>query len=247
MVERFIQQEGEETIGCMIAEPIQGYGGFTWPPEEYWPIVRKILSDHNILLICDEVQNGFCRTGKFWAVNHWDIVPDLLTMSKGINSTYVPLGAVGVSSNIYKELSGHFFLYGSTPHGNSIALATGRAALKIYREEKIAERVAKLGEHIHERLVKEFLPLPCVDDVLGKGCYQSFAIALNKTTDNPYSQEAQDKVGEALDKKLLERGVLARIEHNRRMAVTPPLIISEEELDKGLDIMRDVMKEVKPC
>ena len=246
MVERTIQQEGEETIACMIAEPIQGYGGFLWPPDEYWPMVRKILKEHNILLIADEVQNGFCRTGKFWGVDNWNITPDLMTMGKGINSMYIPLGAVGVSANIYKDFAGHVFLYGGTSHGNPIALASGRAALKVYKEEELADRAARLGEHIHERLVKEFLPLPCVDDVMGKGCYQSFAIALNKTTGSKFNQAAQDEVGEALDNRLLEKGVLGRIEHNRRMAITPPLVIGEDELDTGLDIMRDLMKEVKP-
>ena len=81
---------------------------------------------------------------------------------------------------------------------------------------------------------------------MGKGCYQSFAIALNKTTGSKFNQAAQDEVGEALDNRLLEKGVLVRIEHNRRMAITPPLVIGEGELDTGLDIMRDLMKEVKP-
>jgi adenosylmethionine-8-amino-7-oxononanoate aminotransferase len=246
MVEQFIKQEGEETIACMIAEPIQGYGGFLWPPDEYWPMVKKILSDHNILLVADEVQNGFARTGKMFAMEHWNVVPDLMTMAKGINSAYLPLGAIGIGDKVYKGLSGSLLLYGGTTHGNPVALATGRAALKIYKEEKLVARSAKLGEHIHQRLVKEFLPLPCVDDVMGKGCYQSFAIALNKTTGSKFNQEAQNKVGESLDNQLMERGVIARIEHNRRMAITPPLVIGEDELDAGLDVMLDLMKKVKP-
>lgn len=246
MVERTIEQEGEETIACMIAEPIQGYAGFIWPPDEYWPIVRKTCSDHNILLIADCVQTGFCRTGKFWGVDNWNIVPDMLTMGKGINSGYLPLGALGVSDRIYKDVRGHLFLYGATFHGNPVVLATGRAALKIFTEEKLAQRSAKLGEHIHERLVREFLPLACVDDVMGKGCYQSFEIALNKTTGSKFNQEVQNEAGESIDNQLLEKGVLSRIEHNRRVAITPPLVISEDELDRGLDIILDVMKKVRP-
>lgn len=246
IVQRTIEQEGEETIACMIAEPIQGYAGFIWPPDEYWPMVRKICTDHNILLITDEIQNGFCRTGKIFGIEHWNVVPDIMTMGKGINSSYLPLGAVGVSEKVYKRLAGHLFLYGSTSQGNPVVLATGRAALKIYTEEKLAERADKLGKYIHERLLKEFLPLPCVDDVTGKGLYQSFAIALNKTTGSKFNQEVQDKVGESLDNRLLERGILSRIEHNRRVAVTPPLVIGEDELDNALDVMLDVMKEVEP-
>ncbi|MFC1938549.1 aspartate aminotransferase family protein [Chloroflexota bacterium] len=245
-VEWTIQQEGENSIACMIAETIQGVGGYIWPCDEYWPMVAKILREHNILLISDEVQNGFCRTGKFWGVNHWNTVPDLLTMGKGINSNYLPLGAVGVGDKVFDVVRGQMLAWGSTSSGNPTVLATGRAALKIYKEEKLDERAAKLGEHIHNRLVKEFLPLPCVDDVMGRGLYQSFAVALNKTTGNKVSQEAQEKAGESICAKLFSKGVIARLEHNRRVAVIPSLIIGEDELDTALDTMRDVMSEVKP-
>jgi len=246
MVERIIQQEGANSICCMIAEPVQGLAGFIWPPDEYWPMVTKILKKYEILFIADEVQNGFCRTGKFFAVNHWDVVPDMMTMGKGINSNYLPLGAVGVSDCIYQTLDGQPWVAGATSHGNPVVLATARAALKVYREEKMDERSAKLGKHIRERLIKEFLPLPCVDDVMGQGCYHSFAIALNKTTGHPVSPEMQSKVGDETLSRFLEAGVMSRIEWGRRVAVIPPLIIDEKELDKALDIMRDIIKEIKP-
>ena len=246
MIERIIEQEGPESIACMIAEPIQGTSGFIWPPEEFWSTVTKTLKKYDILFIADEVQNGFCRTGKFWGVDNWNIIPDILTMAKGINSAYIPLGAVGISEELYKVLEGHNFLYGGTGHGSPIALATAKAALRIYLEEDMAARSARLGEHIHKRLVNEFLPLPCVDDIMGKGCYQSFAFALNKTTGSQFDQEAQNKAAEILDNRFLEEGVLPRIEQARRVSITPPLVISEQELDKGLDIMLRVLKEVKP-
>jgi len=168
-------------------------------------------------------------------------------MGKGINSNFLPLGAVGISNKVYGHLSGQMFLYGATSHGNPVVLATGRAALKIYKEERLAERAAKLGEHIHERLVKEFLPLPCVDDVMGKGCFQSFVIALNKSTGNKLNPEAQDKAVKDIDNRLLERGILPRpATLSWRVGITPPLTIGEDELDVALDTMRDVMKEVKP-
>jgi putrescine aminotransferase len=247
MIERIIEQEGEETIACMIGETMQGYGGgYVWPVAEYWPMVSRILSDHKILLISDEVQNGFCRSGRFWGVNHWDIVPDMITMGKGINSMYIPLGGVGISEKVFQGIKGEVFMYGATSFGNPVALATGRAALKIYRDEKLDERAAKLGEHLHERLVKDFLPLPCVDDIMGKGLYQSFAIALNKTTGSKFNPEAQLKAGESIDSKLLERGVIARTEHGRRVGITPALVITESQLDTGLDVLLSIIKELKP-
>lgn len=246
LLEQTILAEGPESIACMMAEPIQGYAGVVWPQDEYWPLVTAILKKYDILLICDEVQTGFCRTGKFWGVDNWNFVPDIMTMGKGINSMYLPLGAVGVCDKVYKFISGKEFVAGGTACGDAAAMASGRAALKIYIGEKLDQRAAKLGEHMHERLVKEFAILPCVDDVLGKGLYQSFEIVLNKTTGREVPPDVQTRATGDLFWKLMERGVFARIDHDRRVYLTPPLIIGEDELDKALDILLGAVKEVKP-
>lgn len=245
-IERIIETEGAESIACMIAEPVQGFGGVIWPPDEYWPIVTRILRENDILLICDEVQTGFCRTGKFWGVNNWNFVPDILTMGKGINSAYIALGAVGISDKLYQAIAGKVCIIGGTASGNAAAIASGRAALKILTEEKLGERSGKLGEHIHKCLVSEFLPLPCVDDVMGRGCYQSFELALNKTTGSRVDHAVQEKISKEVFWKLADMGVYTRIVHGRRVYITPPLIIGEGELDTALNIMLSVMKEVRP-
>ncbi len=244
-VESVIEQEerGGNTIVALIAAAIQGQD-VIWPPDEYWPIVSKILSDHNILLIDDEVKTGFCRTGKFWAVEHWNVVPDIMTMSKGINGGYLPFGAVGVSDRVYKDLEGKVFSGVLTQGSNPTCIATARATLKIYAKEKLVERSAKLGEHLHERLVKEFLPLPCVDDVMGKGLFQSFEVALNKTTGSKFNPEAMKETSERASSQLQERGVFAQL--GNRVVVSPPFVITEDELDSALDVLLSVMKEVKP-
>lgn len=244
---KVIETEGEETVVALIAEAVLGPAGVIWPPNEYWPIVRRICSENNILLIADEVQTGFCRTGKFWGVDNWNIVPDIMTMGKGINSGYLPLGAVGVSDKVHKVFSGECFMAGATSDANPTVIATGRAALKIYKEEKLAERAAKLGEHIHERLVNEFLTLPCIDNIMGKGLYQSFEIALNKTTSSEFNYEAVKNARDSMRKQCLEKGVLTSGDgYPWRMPIVPPYIIDEDELDAGLDIILDVMKEVEP-
>ena len=230
----------------MIAEPIQCYAGIIWPPPEYWPIVRKICTEHNILLIVDEVQTGFCRTGKMFAAEHWNLIPDIITMAKGINNAFLPLAVTAVSERVYEGMRGHAFMGGGTNYGNAIVVATGRAALKIYKDKKMADRSAKLGDHIRQRLVKEFLPLPCVDDVMGNGCYMSFEVALGKTTGHKASREEQESVSANIMSQLLEKGVIPPIVRARRVTITPAFIITEEELDKGLDIMYDVIKDVKP-
>ena len=114
------------------------------------------------------------------------------------------------------------------------------------KEERLAERSARLGEHMHQRLVREFMPLPCVDDVMGRGLYQSFEVALNKTTSSEYNREAQEEAAASIFSKFLEKGVFTRVEHSGRVYLTPPLIIGEDELDQALDAIRDTMKEVKP-
>jgi taurine--2-oxoglutarate transaminase len=248
MLERMIDDEEEDTVAAFIAEPVQGAGGLIWPPDEYFPIIREICTRRNVLYIDDEVMAGFARTGKMFAIELWGVIPDIISMAKGINSSYLPFGAVGVSDRLFKDVGGKNFKGVSTSDANSVCVATARAALKIFKEEKLAERSAKLGEHLRERLVKEFLPLPCVDDILGKGLFQSFEIALNKTTGSKYNPEIATKVREQLLDKCLEKGVfLTRYDgYPRRQPIGPPCVITEDELDKALDVLLSVMKEIKP-
>ena len=255
-LEQVIQQEGEETISCMIAEVALGNGGVFWPPDVWWPTVREITKKHNILLIADEVQTGFCRSGKFWGLDHYNVVPDILDMAKGINSGFLPFGAVGVKDKIVDAFpKGQPFKAYTTSDANAAVVASARAALKAYKEQNMMDRVAKLGKHLHDRLVNEFLPLPCVDDISpgpedteGKGLYQSFAIELNKTTGNPYDADATGKARDFLAAKALEKGVLLGTcdGYPRRQPIVPPFIITEEELDKALDVTLSILKELKP-
>jgi adenosylmethionine-8-amino-7-oxononanoate aminotransferase len=245
-VEDTIEAEGEDSVACMIAEPIQGYAGVIMPPPEYWPIVRRICAEHNVLLICDEVQTGFCRTGKMFAAEHWNMVPDIMTMSKGMNNGFLPLAATAVSDRVYEGLRGHPYMAGVNNQGNAIVVATGRAALKIYREKEMARKSAQLGEHIRHRLFGEFLPLPCVEDIMGSGCYMSFEVALGKTTGHKASREEQEKVAADIMGRLLEKGVVPPVVRARRVTITPAFVITEEELDRGLDILLEIMQGVKP-
>jgi len=247
-IESVIEQEGPETISCMIAEVALGNGGVFWPPDEWWPMMREITKKYDILLIADEVQTGFCRSGKFWGLDHFNVVPDILNMAKGINSGFLPAGAVGVSDRIVDAFpKGQPFKGYVTQDANALVVASARATLKVYKDG-MADRVAKLGAHLTDRLKNEFLPLPCVDNISGKGLYQSFAIALNKTTGKPYDPVATAKARDFLAAKCLGKGVLVGVcdGYPRREPIVPPFVITEEELDKALDIIFSVMKEIKP-
>ena len=247
-LEQVIQQEGADTISCLMAEVAQGNGGVVWPGDEWWPITREICSKHNILLIADEVQTGFCRTGKFWGVDHYGVVPDMVSMAKGINSGILPFGAVGFSNKIFDALakSNKRLMSYTTSDGNAVVAATAMAALKIYNDG-MAERVAKLGAQLSKRL-NEFAKLPVVDAPMGKGLYQSFLISLNKTTGSPYNAEATTAAREYLNSGCLKQGVMLTYcdGYPHRQPIVPPFIITEEELDHALDVIYSVLKEIKP-
>jgi len=248
-LEQVIQQEGADTISCLMAEVAQGNGGVVWPGDEWWPITREICSKHNILLIADEVQTGFCRTGKFWGLEHYGVVPDMVSMAKGINSGILPFGAVGFSNKIFDALakSNKRLMSYTTSDGNAVVVATAMAALKIYKEEKMAERVAKLGAQLSKRL-NEFTKLPVVDAPMGKGLYQSFLISLNKTTGSPYNAEATTAAREYLNSGCLKQGVMLTYcdGYPHRQPIVPPFVITEEELGHALDVIYNVLKDIKP-
>ena len=247
-LEQVIQQEGADTISCLMAEVAQGNGGVVWPYDEWWPITREICSKHNILLIADEVQTGFCRTGKFWGLDHYGVIPDMVSMAKGINSGILPFGAVGFSNKIFDALvkSNKKLMSYTTADGNAVVVATAMAALKIYKDG-MAERVAKLGAQLSKRL-NEFTKLPVVDAPMGKGLYQSFKIALNKTTGSPYNAEATTAAREKLNAECLKQGIMLTYcdGYPHRQPIVPPFIITEEELDHALDVIYSILKEIKP-
>jgi adenosylmethionine-8-amino-7-oxononanoate aminotransferase len=147
-----MDSEDPDTVAAFIGEPIQGGGGIIDPPPEYWPMVRKICSDYGVLLIADEVQSGFCRTGRMWALEHWDIVPDIMSMSKGIAGSVLPFGAVAIGDGLYEVMKGQTVPGGYTYSGHPISCAASIAAVDIYVKDKVAKNAARVGKHIKERL-----------------------------------------------------------------------------------------------
>lgn len=246
-LETMIEIEEEDSIAAFIAEPIQGFGGGITPPPEYWPIVRDICTRHNVLLIADEVMSGFCRTGKMFAMEHWNVEPDIITMGKGITSMYLPFGAVGVSDKVYEPLPGHDFVLGLTVAGHPVLCAVAKAALDIYLKQHIAEHVTNIGNHVKERLEKEFLPLPHVGEITGLGLFLSMEIVANKETKAKFAPERDVMFG-VVRRQCWERGLFPRIyysSYSDRLFFTPPLIITEEEADRALDILYSIIANLK--
>ena len=246
-VESIIEEEAEDSVAAFIAEPLQGWGGSIDPPKEYFPIVRKILDERNVLYIDDEVMTGFCRTGKFFAVEHWKVNPDIMVMGKGINNLYSAFGAIGVSDEIHETLKGKPYALSSTGPGTLISHASGLASMRIYVRDKIAEHVAELGNHVKNRLVNEFLPLPHVGTISGLGLLQAIEIVADKETKRRFPAE-RDVTHKELQPKCHERGIIPRFyrnPHHDRIAFSPPLIITREQVDKALDILLSVLVELK--
>jgi putrescine aminotransferase len=243
-----IEKEGADNIAAFIAEPEIGASGMIAPPPEYWPIVRDICDKHNVLLIADEVMCGFCRTGKMFAVEHWNIKPDILIMSKGITSAYLPFGAVAFSDEIWATMSGRS-LVSYTFAGHPVCSAASAKTIEIYLRDKIAEKAARVGDYALERLKRDFLPLPCVGEVGGLGLMLGIEIVADKASKRPFDRKLN--IMQQIQNKGLEKGIYLRVSDigstpGDRIAFCPPLIITREEVDKALDITYSIVSELKP-
>ena len=144
-LEEILQYEGPDTVAAVILETVVGTNGIIVPPDGYLQSIREVCDRHGILLICDEVMAGFGRTGKWFACENWDVVPDILTVAKGINSGYVPLGAMIVSQRIAEWARDKYFAGGLTYSGHPLACASAVASIETFRDEGIVEHAAELG------------------------------------------------------------------------------------------------------
>jgi putrescine aminotransferase len=246
-LEQAIVEEGEDSVAAFIAEPIHGYGGIISPVPEYFPIVRDICSRHNVLYIDDEVITGFCRTGANFCVDHWNVQPDLMTMAKGLAAVYFPVAAIGISDKVNDVLKDKFVMGGFTTSGHPVGMVVAKKVLEIYQQEKTAEHVAKVGQHIEDRLGKEFMALPNVGNVGGKGFLQAIEIVADKESKRRFPIE-MDVTHNIVLPKCWEKGLIPRVYsalRHDRVAVAPPLIATQKEVDKGLDILYEVIAGLK--
>ena len=244
-LETVIEQEGADSIACMLAEPAHSWAGGP-PVPEYWPIVREICTEHDILLMADEIVSGFCRTGKNFGIDHWDVQPDLMVIGKGMTGAYFPFSGLGVSEEIYSIFPGHVLITGLTNTGIPVGCAIAKAALDIYLRERIAENVTRVGNHVKERLGKEFLPLPNVGNVTGKGLHLSIEIVADKGTKRRFPAEVH--IIDVIRDRCWGKGLFARGSAQYGVDVVyvmPPLIITKEEADKELDILYPIIAGLK--
>ena len=240
-LEYTIINEDEDSVAAFIAEPEQGSIGFIAPPPEYWPMVREICTKHNVLLIADEVMTGFARTGKMFAIEHWNIVPDMMIMSKGIVNGYLPFGALALTGDIFQTLSGHLLPIGSTESGNPVCCVMAMKCIEIYVKERIPDNAARVGRIARERMEKEFLSLPHVGTVDGLG----LMLAIEIVTDKESKGLPNPKLTDFIQKLGIEKGAMLRVIGNR-LGYSPPCTITDEQSGRALDILYSVLTQLKP-
>src|SRR5881227_1924441 len=243
-LEEILQYEGAHTVAAVILETVTGTNGIIVPPDGYLQSIRETCDRHGILLICDEVMVGFGRTGKWFGVDNWNVVPDILTVAKGINSGYVPLGAMIAREPIAEWVRDKYFAGGLTYSGHPLACASAIASIEAFKEEGIVENAAEMGGVFAEKLNALKDKHPSIGDVRGLGCFWGLELVKNRETREPLvpfnaTGEAFAPVARVY-KAALDRG-LYLMTHWNVVMVCPPLTITREELEEGISILDEVL------
>ena len=236
-LEETIQLEGPNTIAAFILETVVGTNGILIPPDGYLQGVRAICDRYGILMIADEVMAGFGRTGKWFAVDHWDVVPDLITMAKGLTSAYVQLGALGMRRQYAEHFTDKVFYGGLTYNSHPLACATALATIAVYEEEGLIERAAQMGEVLKRHHAELAAKHPSVGAVRSIGLFGLIELVRNRETMEPMApfNGTSDEMA-ALGKFFRQEGLYTFVRWNY-FFTNPPLIISEEELAEGFAII----------
>ncbi|HHT9104789.1 MAG TPA: adenosylmethionine--8-amino-7-oxononanoate transaminase [Candidatus Wujingus californicus] len=241
-----ILKENAEHVAAMIMEPlIEGAGGMITHPEGYLASVRSLCKKYNIILILDEVLTGFGRTGKMFACLHENIIPDIITLSKGINGGYMPLAATIATEEIYNAFLGEYsslktLFHGHTYTGNPLGCAAALASIQLFEKNLIIKNLKPKISHLHERL-KTFESLEHVGDIRQCGLIAAIELVKDKTTKEAYPLEK--RIGIKVCFEARKHGLLIR-PLGHIIIIMPPLIISKEEMDRMLDIIYNSIKSV---
>jgi taurine---2-oxoglutarate transaminase len=243
MIEEVIQLEGPHTIAAFILESVTGTNGVLVPPDGYMQGVRQLCDTHGILMICDEVMAGFGRTGEWFAINHWNVVPDVITMAKGLTAAYVQLGAVGMRRKIADQFKDRVFYGGLTYNSHPLACATALAAIRVYEEDRLLENARKMGALMADLMTDLQLRHPSVGAARSLGLFGLFELVRDRAKKVPMApfNGTSDEMA-ALGKYFRQEGLYTFVRWNT-FFTNPPLCITETQMreafaiiDKGLDI-----------
>jgi taurine--2-oxoglutarate transaminase len=242
-LEEVVQLEGPQTIAAILLESVTGTNGVLVPPDGYMQGVRRLCDRHGILLIADEVMSGFGRTGKWFAVDHWGVVPDLMTMAKGLTSAYVPLGAVGLRQPIAEAFRDKPFPGGLTYSSHPVACAAALATIAVYEEDRLIDRARERGALMASLMQDLAARHPSVGAVRSIGLFGVIELVRNRRTREPMAPfNGTSPEMTALGKFFRDEGLFTLVRWNY-FFTNPPLCITEEELreawaiiDRGLAV-----------
>ena len=243
-VEKAILAEGPDTVAAVIAEPVMGAGGVIVPPPSYFPKLREICDRYGVLLIADEVITGFGRTGRWFALGHWGVEPDLVSFAKGVTSGYLPLGGVIVSKRVHDALlsapADRKFMHAATYSGHPVCCAVGFVNVGIIENDGLVERAAVVGKRLLAGL-QPLAELPQVGEVRGLGMMCGLELVTDKGTKAPAVG-----LGARVGREALARGLLVRArpgspdpEIGDTICLSPPLMTPEATIDRIVTVVRD--------
>ena len=254
-LEETILREGPDTVAAFIGEPIHGAGGVFYPTDDYWPRVREVCTRYDVLLIADEIITGFCRTGRWFALAHWQVKPDMLSFAKGVTSGYLPLGGIIVNKAIKEVMDGvkpeDRWLHASTYSAHPTCCAVALKNLEIMQRERLWENAAKMGERLHTALVAAFGDHPNVGDIRGgKGLMAAVEFVQDRSTKENFADD--QKVAPRLQAAMMTRGVVTRTRPTAgphpapgdMVFFAPPLVVTEAHIDRLVSVARDAVKVV---
>jgi taurine--2-oxoglutarate transaminase len=230
--------ENESDVAAVIVEPVVGTNGVLVPPKEYMPRLRQICDRNGVLLIADEVMSGWCRTGKWFAVDNWNVVPDILTTAKGITNAAIPLGLCATSAKVASFFDDHFFSHGHTYEAHPLTLAPAIASINEMKRLNLADRAVEMGAYLGEKLNALKPKHPSIGEVRGIGLFWGVELVKNQKGKTPFNT-MRDKVDgkpllvDRVAAQMMAKGVYLQswISH---FVFAPPLIITKQEIDMGV-------------
>ena len=245
-LEEQIIYEGADQVAAIVMETITGSNGIIIPPKGYLPGVRALCDKYGIMMICDEVMAGWCRTGKMFAFENFGVKPDIVSFAKGVTCGYVPLGGVAVSKDIAEYFDDHVLSCGLTYSGHPLACAAGVACVNYYKEANILENVNAVGKVLGEILEGFKEKFACVGDVRYIGLFSCVELVKDKTTKEPmvpYGKDPEGIMGKIIG--MLKAKGFMTYSHENMIFVCPPLIITKEQLEEEMKKMEEVLGVVE--
>lgn len=234
----FVNHVAAEQTAAVIAEPIQGEGGFITPPPEYFPKLKAICEKYGIALIIDEVQSGAGRTGKYFAIDHWGVEPDIITLAKSFAGG-MPLSAITGRADLMN--ASHVGGLGGTYSGNPLSCRAALAVLEILYEDQLLEQSVKLGDTLWERFTAMHERFEIIGEVRGKGAMLAMELVEDRESKQPATEKAKALVSRCYNKGLV---LLSCGNFGNVIRTLMPLVITDEQLDRGLAILEESLAEI---